>query len=121
MRIFSFLRMVTILRAHLRCSLRYWDENLVIPDIADLHETLHIMQNLSGIPNYKLTMYDDFYLPCYQEKYKEQNGEPDVSGDGNKKENIFGLSNREFCDYYKTKTGKILPTRNFRETFIEEW
>lgn len=121
MRIFSFLRMVTILRAHLRCRLKYWDEDLIIPDIADLHETLHIMQNLSGIPNYKLAMYDDFYLPCYQEKYKRQNGEPDVSRDGNKTESVFGISNREFCDFYKTKTDKILPTRNFRETFIEEW
>ena len=37
----------------------------------------------------------------------EQNGEPDVSNDGNKKENVFGISNREFCDHDKTKTGKI--------------
>jgi hypothetical protein len=120
MRIFSFLKMVTILRAHLRFRLKYWDEDLVIPAIADLHETLHIMQNLSGIPNYKLSMYDDFYLPCYREKYKRQNGEPDVSSDG-KNETVFGLSNREFCEYYREKTGKILPTRNFRETYIEEW
>jgi hypothetical protein len=121
MRIFSFLRMVTILRAHLRCRLKYWDEDLVIPAIADLHETLHIMQNLSGIPNYKLSMYDDFYIPCYREKHTLQNGEPDISSDGKKKETVFGLSNKEFCDYYKKKTGKILPTRNFRETYIEEW
>jgi hypothetical protein len=121
MRIFLFLRMVTILRAHLRFRLKYWDEDLIIPAIADLHETLHIMQNLSGIPNYKLLMYDNYYLPCYREKYERQNGEPDISSDGKKNETVFGLSNRGFCDYYKKKTGKILPTRNFRETFIEEW
>ena len=120
-RIFSYLRMITIVRAHLRYRLKYWDENLIIPAIADLHETLHIMQNLSGIPNYKLSMYNEFYLPCYQEKYRLQDGEPDISSDGRKKEIVFGLSNREFCDYYKKKTGKTLATRNFRETFIEEW
>src|SRR5215207_4735651 len=43
-RIFSFLRMVTISRTHLRCRFQYWDESLIIPSIVDLHETLHIKQ-----------------------------------------------------------------------------
>jgi hypothetical protein len=120
-RIFSFLRMITLSRAHLRCKLKYGDENLIISSLSDLHETLHIMQNLSGIPNYKLSMYSDYYLPCYQLKNESRDGQPDVSTDGKKVEKVLGISNKEFCDYYKDTTGKILSTRTFRETYVEEW
>ena len=120
-RIFSFLRMITLSRSHLRCSLQYGDERLIISSIADLHEALHIMQNLSGIPNYKLSMYKEYYLQCYRSKYDRKNGEPDQSSDGKRQEIVLGLSNKEFCDYYKNETGKTLSTRAFRETYIEEW
>ena len=66
-------------------------------------------------------MYRDYYLPCYQSKDEQQGGQPDVSSDGKKQEKVLGLSNKEFCDYYKYKTGKILSTRTFRETYVEEW
>lgn len=98
-RIFSFLRMITLSRAHLRCTLQYGDENLIISNLADLHEALHIMQNLSGIPNYKLSMYKEYYLPCYQMKNVQQGGRPDISKDGKKEEKVFGLNNKGFCDY----------------------
>jgi hypothetical protein len=120
-RIFSYLRMVALVRSHLRCKMRYYDEGLVIPILADLHETLHILQNVSGIPDNKLTMFKDYYWPCYQSKFKETDGMPRVSHDGKKRESVFGITNKEFCEYYKEKTDKILQTRQFRETYVEDW
>jgi hypothetical protein len=89
--------------------------------MADLHETCHIIQNISGIPNYKLSMYTDHYLPYYRSKYQEQYGRPDTSNDGKKTENVFGITNKEFSEYYREKTGRFLDTKSFRETFVEEW
>jgi hypothetical protein len=120
-RMFSFLRMAALLRSHLRCRLQYFDESLIIPSMADLHETCHIIQNISGIPNYKLSMYTDYYLPYYRLKYEKQKGEPDTSKDGKKTENVFGITNKEFSEYYREKTGRYSDTRSFRETFVEEW
>ena len=45
----------------------------------------------------------------------------DVSKDGKREEQVFGLTNKEFCEYYKKETGKVLSTKTFRETYIEEW
>ena len=120
-RIFSFLRMIALVRSHLRFRLRYYNENLIVPMLADLHETFHIMQNISGIPDYKLTMFKDYYWPCYQSKFQENQGVPDMSSDGKKVEPVLGLSNKYFCDYYKKQTDKILSTKSFRETYVEEW
>ncbi len=120
-RLFSFLHMITISRAHLRCRLQFWNEILIISSIADLHETLLVMQNLSGIPNYKLSMYNDHFLPCYQEKDLRLEGRPDVSEDGKKHEEVLGLTTREFCDYYSKKMNKNLSTKTLRETYFEEW
>ena len=120
-RIFSFLRIISLARNHLRCRLQYFDENLIIPNISDLHETLHTIQNVSGIPDYKLSMFKDHYNRCYNKKKEWQNGQPDVSNDGKRQEQVFGLTNKEFCEYYKEQTGKVLSTKTFRETYIEEW
>ena len=59
-RIFSFLIIITLTRAYLRSTLVYGSERLVIADIEeDLHEVLHITQNLSGIAPYKLKIYKE--------------------------------------------------------------
>jgi uncharacterized protein YllA (UPF0747 family) len=44
-----------------------------------------------------------------------------MSSDGKKVELVLGLSNKYFCDYYKKQTDKILSTKSFRETYVEEW
>jgi len=61
-RIFSFLRIITLSRCHLRGRLRYGPENLVIADLEDLDEALHITQNVSGIPTYKLKLFKEIFL-----------------------------------------------------------
>src|SRR5262249_33327223 len=63
-RVFSFLTIITLSRAHLRGRLEYGNENLAIADIdEDLHEVLHITQNLSGVPPFKLRIFKEVFLP----------------------------------------------------------
>jgi hypothetical protein len=62
-RILSFLVIVTLARSHLRSRLEYGNESLAISDIdEDLHEVLHITQNLSGIPPFKLKVFKEVLL-----------------------------------------------------------
>ena len=80
-RIFAFLSIVALARGHLRYRLEYGKESLVIADIEeDLHEVLHITQNLSGIPTYKLKFYREMFLPLFNTKTG-----PDKSADGERK------------------------------------
>jgi hypothetical protein len=89
-RILSFLVIITLARAHLRGRLDYGNESLAIANIdEDLHEVLHITQNLSGIPPYKLKFFKDILLPLFKSKQS-----PDKNEDGMQEE-IIALTTRE--------------------------
>ena len=64
-RIFSFLNIITLSRAQLRGGLAYGEEALTISSLEDLDEVLHITQNTTGIPAYKLNFYREIFLPLY--------------------------------------------------------
>jgi hypothetical protein len=115
-RIFSFLTIITLARSHLRNRLEYGEEDLVIANLEDFHEVLHITQNLSGIPPYKLKIYKQVFL----EKYKTKQI-PDKSPDDSKQERTIGVTTKELCDYYKEKTGKTITTNNMKESYINEY
>jgi hypothetical protein len=100
-RIFSFIIIIALLRAHLRSTLVYGVERLVIAYThEDLHEALHITQNLSWIPPYKLKIFKEIFLELYSTKKA-----PDKSKDSMQEEVINAVTSRELCDYYKDKTG----------------
>jgi hypothetical protein len=114
-RIFSFLNIVTLSRWHLRSRLEYGNESLVIADLAeDLHEVLHMTQNVSGIPTYKLKFFKEILIPLFKSKLA-----PDTSDE--KQEKIIAITSRQLCDYYKAKTGKSITTNNVNETFLREF
>jgi hypothetical protein len=116
-RLFSFLRIVALSRSHLRGRLQYGSENLVIADLKeDLHEVLHITQNISGIPPYKLRLFTEFFLELYKTKKT-----PDKSKDGAKEERIIAITTRELCEYYKEKAGRTITTNNLKQNYLNEF
>ena len=113
-RILSFLNIIGLARSHLRGRLAYGDERLAIADLNDFHEVLHITQNLSGIPPYKLKFFKDFFLPLYKSK---QTPDKDTS----KQERIIALTTRELCEHYKEKTDKTITTNNLKQNFLNDF
>jgi hypothetical protein len=116
-RMLSLLTIITLARSHLRGRLVYGSESLAITDIdEDLHEVLHITQNLSGIPPYKLKFFKEFFLPLYESKQG-----PNKSEDNSKEERIPAVTTRELCEFYKEKAGKTITTNNLKETYLKEF
>jgi hypothetical protein len=103
-RFFTMLSMVTLSKAHLRHRLILGDEDMVISTLEDLRETLHIMQNMTGIPPHKLKFYEKYILPLYKSK-KEK------------------LRTKDICEFYNCNAPKGAPrlnSDNIRKTYIEE-
>jgi hypothetical protein len=114
-RILSFLVIITLARVHLRGRLEYGNESLAIADIdEDLHEVLHITQNLSGITPYKLKVFKEIFLPLYKSKQS-------AAKDNDKQERIPALTTRELCEEYKKKMGKTINTNNLKQTYLNEF
>ena len=116
-RILSFLIIITLARTHLRGRLKYGNESLAIANLdEDLHEVLHITQNLSGIPPYKINFFKDILLPLFKSKQS-----PDKNEDGSTQEEIIALTTRELCDAYKKRTGKTIATNNMKQNYLNEF
>jgi hypothetical protein len=103
-RFFTMLSIVTLSKAHLRHRLILGDEDMVISTLEDLRETLHIMQNMTGIPPHKLKFYEQYILPLYNSK-KEKLRTKDLS---------------EFYNRNAPKGAPRLNSDNIRKTYIEE-
>ena len=112
-RLFSFLNIIPLAKMASRQKLFDGNQELVIANLEDLTEVLHITQNISGIPAYKVKFYKDIFLPLFKSK-----SQPDEK-DG-KKEKIISVSTKELADYYKKETGKVIGTDNLRKTFLVE-
>jgi hypothetical protein len=114
-RILSFLVIITLARAHLRGRLEYGNESLAIANIdEDLHEVLHITQNLSGIPPFKLKVFKEVFFPLYKSKQCPNT-------DNGKQEKIVALTTRELCEEYNKKTGKTITTNNLKQNYLNEY
>jgi hypothetical protein len=114
-RIFSLLTMIPLTKVTHRPNLVYGKERLVIGELADLSEALHISQNVSGIPTHKLKFYKEIFLPLYESKTK-----PDPSKDGDKVEDRKAVTTSQLSEYYKSKTGKSITTANIQNTYLIE-
>ena len=112
-RIFSLLNVIPLTKVHHRQTLVFGNERLVIAELEDLSETLHITQNLSGIPPHKLKFYKECFLPLYESKT-----EPDIKDD--KIEDRKGVTTSQLRDYYKSKTGRSITTENIINTYLNE-
>ncbi|MGI0051985.1 MAG: hypothetical protein ACRD8K_09635, partial [Nitrososphaeraceae archaeon] len=112
-RLLSFLNIIPLAKVDSRQKLFNGDKELVIANLEDLAEVLHITQNISGIPLYKIKFYKDIFLPLFRSKNKpdEKNGN---------EEKIIAVNTKELADYYKEKTGKAISIDNLRKTFLVE-
>jgi hypothetical protein len=103
-RLYSFLNMSVLVRAHLRPRLIIGNEQLVIATLEDLAETLHVMQNVTGMPPHKLKFYQEYILPKFKVEKR-------------------GLTSREICDYYNANAPKgtlLINTDRLTKTYLEE-
>jgi hypothetical protein len=112
-RLFSLLNVIPLAKIDYRQKLIYGKEEMVIANLEDLAEVLHITQNISGIPAYKIKFYREIFLPLFYSKSKpdEKNG---------KGEKIIAVTTKELADYYTQKTGKAIGTDNLRKTILVE-
>jgi hypothetical protein len=114
-RIFALLNIIPLTKAHLRPKLVYGLELLVVATLEDLREVLHITQDVTGMPVYKLRFYKEIFLPLFRSKRA-----PDV-GDEGKIERIIALTSREICNYYNsTKDIRPITVDNLKKTFLDE-
>jgi hypothetical protein len=112
-RIFSLLNIVTLTHADVRPKLIYDDNKLVIATLNDLREVLHITQNLSGMPAYKLQFFKDIFCKLYKSK-------TEVDSKGDKQEDRIGITTKELCEYYKQQTSKSITSNNMKTTYLNE-
>ncbi len=70
-RIFSLLNIIALTKVHHRQTLVYGNERLVIATLEDICETLHITQNLSGIPPHKFKFFKEIFLPLYESETEQ--------------------------------------------------
>jgi hypothetical protein len=112
-RIFSFLNIIALAKAHLRLKLIYGQETLIIAALEDLGEVLHITQNLNGMPTYKMKFFNEIFTPLYRSKTR-----PPEKHDN--EESRIAVTTRELCDYVKEKTGKEIDTDNLKKKYLNE-
>jgi hypothetical protein len=101
-RIFSLLGIIPLTKAHLRPTLTFDSDKQVTAMLEDLHETLHITQNVSGIPTFKMALFKNIICQLWTKSEDKH------------------LTTRQICDYYKTQTGKHMSSSNLRKRYLTE-
>ena len=103
-RFFTILNMVALTKANIRHKLLFDDEELVIATLDDLRETLHVLQNSTGMPPHKLNFYKQYILPLSKSK-----------GGGK-------LETKEICDFYNANSSKDskMNSDNLRKNYLAE-
>ena len=103
----TMLNTIALCKAHLRYKVVYDDEELVIPSLNDLQETLHVLQNMSGLPPHKLKFYKEYVLALWEERAS-----------------MIPLKTKDIADYYnaqKNKDGKGKVTSdNLRKVYLTD-
>jgi hypothetical protein len=89
-------------------------ETLVVAALEDLGQVLHITQNITGMPSYKLKFFREVFLPLYRSK-----SEPDKKADEQEEKRI-AVTTKQLCDHYKREKGKIATTNNLKKTYLNE-
>lgn len=119
-RIFSLLQIIPLAKAHLRHKLIFGPETLVIAALEDLKEVLHITQNISGMPAYKLKFFKEIFLPLYRLKLCPDKEVVEGSDNFGRQENRIAVTTKELCDYLKENEGKVVTTNNLKKTYLNE-
>jgi len=69
-RLSSILKIIALVKAYLRFQVNL--AVLTIASVEDLTEALHIMQNSTGLPRYKIRFFNEKFYPLYQKKVEEE-------------------------------------------------
>lgn len=104
-RFFTMLNIIALSKANLRHKLLFDDEELIIATLEDLQETLHVMQNMSGLPPHKLRFYQQYILPLYRARGRER------------------LETRDICDFYNISNPKgtlRMNSNNLLKNYLQE-
>ena len=101
-RIFSFLNIIPLAKANLRTRLVYGNETLVVADLEDLGEVLHITQNLSGMPAYKMKFFNEIFYPLYEANSNQP------------------LTTKKLCEYYRAKYGRAIDSDSMKKKYLNE-
>src|SRR5688572_2816741 len=112
-RIFSLIKIVSIVKFNLKKSLVFRNQTSIIADLDDLKEVLSITQNFDGIPKFKVDFFYEIFYPCFKEKR-----EIDSNADSKKTEEIIAVTTRELCDYFKAIRKKPISTDNLKHTYL---
>lgn len=102
----TMLNTIALCKAHLRYKMLFGREELIIPSLRDLQETLHVLQNMTGLPPHKLNFYKDYIYKLWEEKGS-----------------LGSLTGKEIVDYYnKNNPDKRHPMNgeNLRNNYLKE-
>jgi hypothetical protein len=121
-RIFSLLQIIPLAKAHLRHKLVLGSETLVIAALEDLGQVLHITQNITGMPSYKLKFFKEVFLPLYKSKSEPDKEERTQEEEKKelKQEKRIAVTTKQLCDHYKQENGKVITTNNLKKTYLNE-
>ncbi len=107
-RIFSFLNVIPLVKAHLRPRLIIKDQISIIATLDDFNEALSITQNYTGIAMNKMDFYRYDLYSVYEAKMDLGTNDED------------GLTTKEMADAHKVRTGRIMNSDTIRKSFLYE-
>jgi hypothetical protein len=120
-RIFSFLQILPLAKAHLRHKLVLGTETLVIAALEDLGQVLHITQNITGMPSYKLNFFKDGFLNLYRSKTGPDKEERTKGGVTEVlEEKRIAVTTKQLCEKFRQLYGKPITTNNLKKTYLNE-
>jgi DNA polymerase family B len=118
-RMLSLAGMIPLTKIQIRVGSQMHDEHLIVASLEDLEEALEITQNQSGMPLFKLKVFKEIFLECFDKKKKI--GKVDEDEEEGKKESRIAVTIDNLTSHYRLKYGKPIASKHMREYFIPEW
>jgi len=112
-KIFGFLNVIALAKAHLRPKILTGIDRYTIAELSDLKEALSITISTNNIPAYKFKFFKDVFYPTYDSKYG-----PDENKE--EQEKIKAVTTKELCASHKTKYNKPINTDSLKKTYLDE-
>jgi regulator of PEP synthase PpsR (kinase-PPPase family) len=107
-RVFSFLNVIPLVKAHLRPRLVIKDEISIIATLDDLNEALSITQNYAGIATNKIEFFKYDLYRVYVRKIDFGSAQED------------GLTTKEMSEAHRLRTGRTMNSDSIRKSFLYE-
>lgn len=108
-RIFSFLNVIPLVKAHLRPRLSIKGQiNMTIATLEDLNEALSITQNYAGIATHKMDFFSYDLYTVYKAKMLSGTAEED------------GVTTKEMSEAHKLRARRTMNSDNIRKSFLYE-